>query len=161
MGMGYYKFYRNKLKGFFSTILLVLIVFSSIVRHSNLDEKYVLFGCILCGIIFFLRFFIKPYIEITPNYIKISNFEKLYWKDIEKIEQTDKFKYGKTVGNTITSYNIWPKDSKKYKLRLIQKINMELGYSPFNIGINPLSVEDQKILLKILKERVPNNNINF
>ena len=159
MDMGYHKFYRNKLKGFFNTILLVLLVFSGILNRSNLDTKYVLFGCVVGGVVFFLWFFIKPYIEITPNYIKISNFEKLYWTDIKKIEQTDKFKYGKTVGNTIPSYNIWPKDNKKYKLRLIQKINMELGCSPFNIGINPLSVEDQKTLLKILKERVPNNNI--
>ena len=80
------------------------------------------------------------------------NFEKLYWKDIEKIE---------LVYRPQTMYNFWPKDIKKYRLTLWQKIAQKMHYAPFYVSPIPFSEQDWIKFSEILKERVPNNNIKF
>lgn len=147
-------FYANKGKLLQSIFILVgfCIAFLFLIATSDLLDRiigciFLIFDAVLIKIL--LRSLIKVYIEITPTYIKIDNFEKLLWTDI-------------TAGKigSMQSYYLYVKDVSKYKLTFWQKINSVMGAAPFLIALARLSEEDQKKLICILKERIPQNDLD-
>ena len=165
MDNGYYKFYRSKGKLFMFLIPItivswILILLSeSILGITNPDfiNKIVLPALIILYLFLFFILTKKVIVDITPAYIKIANFEKLYWVDIDRIERMEK-----VINNRVAVfYNLWPKSIDKYKLTPIQKENSEQGRSPFCLGPTLfLADNDLKQIVAILKEYFPNSNIN-
>ena len=84
MDTGYYKFYEKKFKILLLLLSCVVFCVGGYFMIKDTDSFYRLVGWV--GIIFFGLGFIKlclklfsgkAYIEITPTYIQIDNFEKL------------------------------------------------------------------------------------
>ena len=157
MDTGYYKFYEKKFKILLLLLACVVFCVGGYFMIKDTDSFYRLVG--YATIIFFGLCFImgslklcnnKAYIEITPTYIKIGNFEKCLWMDIVDIT---------------TSYNgesvfLHVKDVSKYKLTFWQRVNLSHGSTPFYIALMTLSQEDKEELKRILKERIPKNNLD-
>ena len=101
----------------------------------------------------FMLFSGKAYIEITPTYIQIDNFEKLLWTDIIGVRNFN-------MNGTTLGWIIDVTDTSKYKLTFSQKANLVVDSSPFYIALQTLSEKDREIIKRILKERIPQNDLN-
>ena len=157
MDTGYYKFYEKKSKIF--VFLLLCILFTAgcywgyigdtdIIRKFFLVLVMPLFG--FGSIVFFIKLLSnKPYIEITPDYIKIGGFDKCLWGDI----------IGITTSCNKENFFLHVKDVSKYKLTFLQKVNSFHGSSPFYIASQAISEKDKEELKRILKERISQNNL--
>ena len=86
----------------------------------------------------------KPYITLTPTYIKIKNFENLLWSDITQVVDLPR--------NAGIAFQI--KDSTKYKLTKLQKLNDRLSATPFWIGTQLISKKDKQILLEYISKQL-------
>ena len=160
MDTGYYKFYEKKFKILLLLFACVVFCVTGYFMIKGTDPFYKLVG--YAGIIFFGLCFIKgslklfrgkAYIEITPTYIQIDNFEKLPWTDIVGVREF-------SMHGTKSCWLLDIKDVSKYKLTFLQKINSAAGFSPFYITLPAISDKDKKELKRILKERIPQNNLD-
>ena len=160
MDTGYYKFYEKKFKILLWLLWCVAVCVAGCFMIKDTDSFNRLMGWVfiilfgLCFIKMCLKLFSgKAYIEITPTYIQIDNFEKLPWTDIVGVQVFSM--HGKK------SYWLLDiKDVSKYKLTFSQKINSAVGFSPFYIMLPAISDKDKKELKCILKERIPQNNLD-
>ena len=149
MDTEYHKFYRPKWIATIFSLVCAFVLFYAF----NLSVP---FNILLLIVVFFI---IKnhvipilkndPYIEITPLYIRIASHEKLLWSDIDRVER-QRLRKGGYV------YRFCPKDVSKYNLNWFQR----LWATPFVFVEAFLQAEDLKKLIEVLKEKVPNNNLN-
>ena len=158
MDTGYYKFYRGKW-----IAVICLIVCAILLWTSFLYQRTVIIPVLCLG---FACFLIKehiipvlksvPYIEMTPLYVQINGGEKLLWSDIDRVEK----KYVKTgrrgSGGGYYRYRLYPKDIKRYNLSWFHKF----GVAPFTFIEAFLQGDDLNKVIEILKEKVPNNNLD-
>lgn len=84
----------------------------------------------------------KPYVEVNSAYIKVADFEELPWSDITGMVASKYF------------WMLEVKDTSKYRLSLLQKVNMKCGFTPFFINTTCLSKEDDRLLEDILSAHV-------
>ena len=152
-----YKFYRGKW-----IAVICLIICAILFGTSFLYWWSVIIPVLSLG---FAAFLLKehvipvlknvPYVEITPLYIQINGGEKLLWSDIDRVEKM----YVKTArgsGRGYYRYRLYPRDMTRYKSDLLHKF----GAAPFTF-INAFLQEDElDKVVEILKERVPNNNLD-
>ena len=148
------KFYENKRRIFYVSIGRILLLFGSYLaaQSDNPREKLagyaglVFFGvCMITGISKILSN--KAFIEITPTYIKMYNFEKLLWTDITGVQDVQ-------ISHTKFIY-FDVKDTSKYRLTFWQKVNQKCGQSPFYISLVTLPEKDLNKLQQIIKQHVP------
>ena len=159
MDTGYYKFYRSKFKVLLSFLPVVFLLVIAVI-----DPSMWIMG--IFSLIFFVFLFFKvvipmlmhrPFIEMTPSYIKVDGWDRLLWIDVERVEKTIKNERGRTL----VIYNFWIKDVSKYQLTATQKMNEKMKFSPFALMLpGPLKNEDCVKLIEVLKAYVPNNNLD-
>ena len=148
-----YKFYESKFKIFGLLLICVFLLFGSFLASQSIKprERYIgytglaFFGVCLVMVIYKILSN-KAFVEITPDYIKMYNFEKLFWADITGVQNVQ-------IHNAKFFY-FDVKDETKYKLTFWQKVNKMFGYSPFYISITTLSEKDLEELQKIIKQYV-------
>ena len=150
MDTGYYKFYRDKKLLLVASLPLLGCCVAEIYSNTSDVWGFCLFSLFFFFFIFW-GWFRKPYIETTSSYIQINYCVKLKWSDVERVT--------KTTGRGGAIYHLWPKDISKYHLTMFQKIMMKNNYSPFYIQPVMLQERELRKLQKILRERVPNNNL--
>lgn len=158
------KFYPNKKKivlYFFISIIFVLIGIGAVNNFfPNITKSDIFVGycCILffglCSTIYLSKLLnSEAYIEITPLYIKIGNWDKLLWTDIINIREIEirkqEFLY------------FYVKDIKKFKLTIIQKLNQFLMGSPFYITFSLLGKSDCRKIKCLVKEAIAENKLIF
>lgn len=163
MDTGYYKFYKNRwvvLSYNLGFVACFFFLLDAILNRIVIMGNTFLALCSILGIVFcMIKGFIIPlfkkelYIEMTPDYVQIGKREKLLWTDIERIEK----KKRRGIGYV---YNLWLKEISKHNLNKFQKLNPKLQFSPFNFEAIWMRWEDVKKLEEILKEKVPNNNLD-
>ncbi len=160
MDTGYYKFYEKKFKILLLLLCCVAFCVAGCFMIKDTDSFYRLVGWVaiiffgLCFIKLCLKLFSgKAYIEITPTYIQIDNFEKLPWTDIVGVRVF-------SMDGTKSCWLLDIKDVSKYKLTFLQKINSAAGFTPFYITLSAISDKDKEELKRILKERIPQNNLD-
>lgn len=164
MDTGYYKFYEKKFKIFCLFVLGVVFTTLCFWLYYNGSSAYerliggtggVFFG--FCTLAWFLKLFLgKPYIEITPTYIKIDNFEKVLWTDIIKVGIDKR----NVSGQEVRIWFIDVKDISKYKLTFMQKINLNAGFHAFCFRLINLSAKDVDKLMSVLEKYVPQNSFD-
>ncbi|MBO5997114.1 MAG: hypothetical protein J6P93_01115 [Alphaproteobacteria bacterium] len=165
MNTGYYKFYYNKVRIFFSFIICAVIAGACLwIRNSHTDASDKLIGAIgfiTGGLValwsLFKLFDKKAYIEITPDYIKVENFEKVLWSDINTIGVSS-VSIPNNGGEKRFLY-LDVKDASKYKLTLKQKVNAQAGFPPFFLNDDFLAKKDRPKLRSILKDHFPESEI--
>ena len=91
----------------------------------------------------------KAYVEITPTYIRIDNFDKVLWNDITGVTEFA----NSMTGQSLLGLEV--KNVSKYKLTLWQKMNKAFKFSPFYISTMLLSKTDSEMLQDILEKRLP------
>ncbi|MBR6412432.1 MAG: hypothetical protein IKS41_04655 [Alphaproteobacteria bacterium] len=159
MDTGYYKFYRSKKRALLGFLPVVAFGIMTVI---NPDVWISGFFALILFLFWMVKMFIplikhQPYIEITPSYIKVNDWDRLLWAEIDRVEKVIR----NVNGRTLIVYNFWPKDISKYHLTLIQKGNMKMKFSPFSLMLpGPLQEDDCVKLVEILKEKVPNNNLD-
>lgn len=88
-----YSFYESKFRIFCVLLGCILFLFGSYWLSQSVVSKEKIVGCL--GLIFFGLCLIvaifkitsnKTFIEVTPTYIKMYNFEKLLWTDITDVQ---------------------------------------------------------------------------
>ena len=165
MDTGYYKFYEKKFKILLLLLSCVVFCVGDYFMIKDTDSFYrlvrwvaiIFFG--LCFIKWCLKLFSgKAYIEITPTYIQIDNFEKIPWTDIVGVRVFSVQVFG--MYGTKSGWLLDVKDVSKYKLTFLQKINSAAVFSPFYIAFSAISDKDKEELKRILKERIPQNNLD-
>ena len=149
-----YKFYERKSKIFWLLVACILLLLGSYFISKSVVPKerlagyvgLVLFGMgLIAAIIKMLSN--KAYVEITPTYIKIGNFEKLLWKDV-----TDAY-IVQIRGAKLFYFSV--ADVAEYKLTFWQKVNYKLGYPPFYIPLSTFSADDLNKLQQLIKQYAP------
>ena len=125
MDTGYYKFYEKKFKILLLLLCCVAFCVAGCFMIKDTDSFYRLVGWVaiiffgLCFIKLCLKLFSgKAYIEITPTYIQIDNFEKLPWTDIVGVRVF-------SMDGTKSCWLLDIKDVSKYKLTFLQKRRVE------------------------------------
>ena len=162
-----YKFYRSKAETIkllmpivMASLFLVIPLMPILVSETSMAvDKVVMPVLAVLYLLLFLILSKQVVVEITPGYIKIGTFEKLYWTDIDRIECVKE----NINGREFIVCNLWPKNMEKYHVELTPKVNINRNGSPFFITNNgwTLSSQDWNKLMMILKERMPNNNIQI
>ena len=156
------RFYKNKSKLLLCILACAIFIvggyFMIIDEKGTLSDKLVGYSAILffgLGVIVFCfsLFSKKAYIEITPTYIKIGNFDRLLWKDITYLNAT--------IHKSTAFLSLEVKDLSKYKLTFVQKLNLYTGFSPFFITPSILSKQDYEQLKTILRQRIPQNDFEY
>lgn len=164
MDTGYYKFYDNK----HGLILLVfiflmfacvscaslcfLIIDDRVAKNEQIINVALIICCfiILSALISSKLLSKKVYIEVTPSYIQIDDFEPLRWTDISR---TYKCNMARARGGILV---LEVRDISKYNLTLNQKLIMKTGLPPFFISRAILKPEDWLTLVHILEGHVEN-----
>ena len=164
MDTGYYKFYEKKIKILLFLLICVGFCVGGYFMVKNTDSFYRLVGyvCIIISVLCFIKWGLslfrgRAYIEITPTYIQIDNFEKLLWTDIVGVRSLH-VKNGTTDAKPCWLIDV--KDVSKYKLTFLQKANLAVYSSPFWITLVALSKKDREEIKRILKERIPQNDLD-
>lgn len=155
MNVDNHKFYLSKFKILMFLLLCSWLLYLFVKITPNVDTaKDVLFW--ILGIVLFvpLTFFslfslfnTKPFITITSEYIKIRDWENIYWDDVSSvltIEQQSK--HG--VKNEFLIFNV--RNTEKYNLTSRQKLNQKLGGNPFSISLFLFSKKDRQELKQII-----------
>lgn len=158
MNVDNHKFYLSKFKILMFLLLCSWLLYLVVKITPNVDTaKDVLFW--ILGIVLFvpLTFFslfslfslfnTKPFITITSEYIKIRDWENIYWDDVSNvitIEQQSK--HG--VKNEFLIFNV--RNTEKYNLTSRQKLNQKLGGNPFSISLFLFSKKDRQELKQII-----------
>jgi len=155
MNVDNHKFYLSKFKILMFLLLCSWLLYLVVKITPNVDTaKDVLFW--ILGIVLFvpLTFFslfslfnTKPFITITSEYIKIRDWENIYWDDVSSvltIEQQSK--HG--VKNEFLIFNV--RNTEKYNLTSRQKLNQKLGGNPFSISLFLFSKKDRQELKQII-----------
>jgi len=154
--IGCYRFYEDKLKllvYFFGCILFVYIGFM-LRQDEDISLSYIYLGILFFGygaIYILLKLYSNtPFMEITPSYIKMDNFDKLFWSDIYELAFFQSVYYGIKV-----KFWYFKVDISKYKLTLKQKLNLKCGFPPFYIYTKTLNEKDRETLKNILNKKFP------
>ena len=94
------------------------------------------------------------YVEITPAFVRIADFEKVFWTDVVSV--TD---YASYSGRCFSPLDHWwfidVKNASKYKLTFTQKLNGLYRHSSFYILQKFLSSNDRKQLAEALQKYSP------
>ena len=174
MNAEYIRFYPNKSR---LLLLIPLCIAAAVIFYQmtttdiSADEKLLAFlGSIMC-ILYSIRFCFdifrkKAFIEISPTYIIINYSEKLQWEDIVSIKTIYIIKNTfftraiRFLTGCQYSWSLEVKDLSKYHLTYSQKNMLKSGLSPFMIAPSYLSKHDHEQLKNILKQRIPQNDLD-
>ena len=155
MNVDNHKFYLSKFKILMFLLLCSWLLYLVVKITPNVDTaKDVLFW--ILGIVLFvpLTFFslfslfnTKPFITITSEYIKIRDWENIYWDDVSNVLTIEQqLKHG--VKNEFLILNV--RNTEKYNLTSRQKLNQKLGGNPFSISLFLFSKKDRQELKQII-----------
>ena len=155
MNVDNHKFYLSKFKILMFLLLCSWLLYLVVKITPNVDTaKDVLFW--ILGIVLFvpLTFFslfslfnTKPFITITSEYIKIRDWENIYWDDVSNVLTIEQqLKHG--VKNEFLIFNV--RNTEKYNLTSRQKLNQKLGGNPFSISLFLFSKKDRQELKQII-----------
>lgn len=155
MNVDNHKFYLSKFKILMFLLLCSWLLYLVVKITPNVDTaKDVLFW--ILGIVLFvpLTFFslfslfnTKPFITITSEYIKIRDWENIYWDDVSSVLTIEQqLKHG--VKNEFLIFNV--RNTEKYNLTSRQKLNQKLGVNPFSISLFLFSKKDRQELKQII-----------
>ncbi len=89
--------------------------------------------------------------QIDEDGIIIDHNTKLYWKDVEKIE--DIHIKGCCCGRDIIRFKL--KNDKKYPLTFMQKLSKNCRYGAFSIPLYAMTKEDAAKIEKEIKKHLP------
>lgn len=139
--------YISKLQLFKYAVLALIFIFLGIffiLKNEDVALGYasVIFFSFCLIVLLTTSNWHKPYITLTPTYIKIKDYENLLWTDIQQV-----------VGLPYKSGIAFQlKDSAKYHLTKLQKMNDFLSATPFWISIKLISKEDAQTLLTYIEK---------
>ena len=156
MSIGTHKFFASKLKIFLCLILSpILTCLSAFVFISHSDDLELLCGG--AGVVLFSLFSIislcglfnkTPLLTITPEYVKIRNYDNLFWEDIQEIEEIVQ-----QINNTkIEHLRFIVKDIEKYQLTKMQKFNKKVGGYAFEVGLNAFKQKDKEQIKQLITQ---------
>lgn len=149
-----YKFYISKIKMLKSFVIFVIML-CLCVFAINESTKSVEVFCGYAGIVLFgigsivslvCLFNKKPFLTITPDYVKIKNYADISWRDVGSV-----IEYGQQIGKTkMEMLRFYVINEKKYPLSFMQKLNKKLGGYPFDVSLNLFPEKEKQQIRQII-----------